>query len=116
MSNELLKPRFRRQENNVSVSADELILDGPEIADRPGVFRTSICVDTSVVLSVRISYSTDEGSFSFDMTLNEGGALDAGSLYAFDVPVVDSDAVNFLLGSAATVKRIHIMELRAASP
>lgn len=83
---------------DVDIFTDDLV------PTRPSSFRITVAFSAEVTLYIT-------GLSATRLALNDGTALDADELYAFDVPVRNGDLINFQISAGATVRVFDVAEI-----
>ena len=86
------------------------------VAQDTDIFGTGLVVERPAVLRINVAFSANTvlyvtGISATRLALNDGWALDADEMYAFDVPVRNGDEVNFQISVGGTVRLFDVTEI-----
>lgn len=70
--------------------------------------RVSVLLAVAAVFKARIT----QGATTFDAKFLSGGAVPAGCLYTFDLPLTGVDTYNFQVETDGIIQRLHVIELQ----
>lgn len=100
-----LTPLAKADVRDQSVAADTDVLTSPiSPTNARALFRVWVGFSVDSVLNVT-------GLSSASLGLNQSVDVGAGNLFAFDVPAVQGDQINFQFESPGTVRRLVVNEI-----
>ena len=89
---------------DTAVLVDTDVFTNDLVPTRPAVYRINVAFSAALILYIT-------GLSATRLILNDGFALDANELYAFDIPVRNGDTINFQVSAGVTIHVFDVAEI-----